>query len=379
MAKLPEHEERMIDFIDWNLSCELLVWLEKKSGRSTPIILLHEKLLECCTQYIEKIGGISDDYFLAEPRHLVKDLISYLNVKKHGNSYEINAIEKHLHNDYGKHFLPIIRLLESESITSLVNNISHNVQATWSSIIEQHELPMDGFSIYLNWLRKNYIKDANFKPKKKPNLFDDEMWNLWMECRDDEYVLDKHIPSDEKKKIVEEWNSISKKNYGLSGVIEGFLYDTDYVNVKLDGQYGHDAYVIYIPKEINEKKFDSLIRDIKTRIFHRRKPINTIRDYLTWYLPTSLRDDVYTRQLVTQKNQIIAYYAALLCDVFYTNRNIPNIGKILPIKVTSLLDAAELSCSYLSDFGFSYSPETIIKNHNKLFNKIMPTFKLNFE
>lgn len=49
MAKLPEHEERMIDFIDWNLCCDLNIWIERKSGRTEPVIALYNELLKCCT------------------------------------------------------------------------------------------------------------------------------------------------------------------------------------------------------------------------------------------------------------------------------------------------------------------------------------------
>lgn len=379
MAKLPEHEERMIDFIDWNLCCDLNIWIERKSGRTEPVIALYNELLKCCTLYTEEVRGTpSHESFLAEPGQLAKDLIIYLNMKYIGNVYEVSAVKKHFRRDYNKHSSQLIKLTESKDVQILINEISDEVKMTWSAIIERQGSSMDGFSIYFNWLRKNYIKDATFSPKTKPKLFDDEMWAWWIKYRNDNSVLDEPIPSKQKEIIVKQWNVTSKRNYGLSGMIEGFLFDTDYTNIQLDDQYGHDAYVIYIPKEVGEERFDSLILDIKSCIFERTKPIETVRNYLTWYLPTSLRNGVYKRQLISQKNQVIAYYAALLCDVFYVEKDKLNAKEIAPVKVTSFMTAAEVACLYLSDYGFEYSPDTIIKVHRKLFNETMPTFVMDF-
>ncbi len=378
MAKLPQHEERMIDFIDWCLCNDLCIWLEHKLNRASAVITLYDELLEICTKYIDKAKGESDDIFHAGPKKLAKDLVIYLNIKCIGNHYEVLAIEQHLHKDYGGYFLDLVNLIESESIKELSSNISNDIEVTWSSLIERPILPMLGFSQYFCWVTENYIKDVHFKPLVKPKMFNDEMWSSWLNCRYNESVLDKEIPQDESNEIIKRWNDASKNNYGLSGMIQGFLFDADSTDIILDGQNVRDTYVIYLPKEIDEERFDSLMRDIKTRIFERNKKIKTIRDYLTWYLPTSLRNGIYKRQLVTQKNQIIAYCAALLCDIFYTNRDAYNASGKSSVEVTSFITAAEVACLYLEDYGFEYSPDTVIKYHRRLFNKITPGFKMSF-
>ncbi|HBV2978048.1 TPA: hypothetical protein MDT17_005453, partial [Klebsiella pneumoniae] len=187
------------------------------------------------------------------------------------------------------------------------------------------------------------------------------------------------IPQEEAKVIIEKWNKTTKNNYGLSGIVAGFLRDADEEPISINNELIDNAFIINIPKEIDESRFNSVICDIRTLLFTRQKPLHTIKDYLTHYLPTSVRGELYKRQILEQRNQFLGYFTAMLCDRMYHYRKQINEGLEIHPKITSYNTAAVHANEYMKDYGIIYGTDSILKMRRKLIVDIIPQLRENFK
>ncbi|PMM61306.1 hypothetical protein [Vibrio lentus] len=377
---LKTYEVKMLDYMDWQLSCDLLVWDEIKSGRASDVLKLHKELVSNMNQYITSIQPAP---FMVdsevEKENIICNILTYLNVMHSGNECELEGVRSHFLKDYGDLYLPLMKSIMTESLANLTKSISKNCRVPWTTIAARAEKSPMGFDIYLDWLWKNYLSDSRFHPTLKPKLFTNEMWETWQANKNNSKVLEKKIPSTEGERVVEQWNEAKKNNYGLSAMTNGFLFDVDDIEVQIDGSKCDSSFIIYLPKKMDEQKFDSIIADVKAQIFEDSKPIETLKDYFTYYLPTTARSGRYKRQILKKRNQIIGNYAALLCDRIYHNKSNINASGKFEQEITSLESSAELACDYLKDCGMTYDSETLLKTRRKLLTDKLPNLKLNFD
>lgn len=380
MALLEPHEISMLNHLDWLLSCDLLVWDELKAGRCDEVINLHKEINKNIALYIYLNPGDSTSAQLENQKDdISKILMDYLYAKKSKASWEVMAIEQHIMKNYSDLVAIINDKIITNSIIGILDKITHHHSIPWTTIISRQIKFSMAFDTYYSWLWGNYIKDALFYPRKRPKLVDTHTWEDWLKVRENESSLEEKIPQEEAKVIIEKWNKTTKNNYGLSGIVAGFLRDADEEPISINNELIDNAFIINIPKEIDESRFNSVICDIRTLLFTRQKPLHTIKDYLTHYLPTSVRGEFYKRQILEQRNQFLGYFTAMLCDRMYHYRKQINEGLEIHPKITSYNTAAVHANEYMKDYGIIYGTDSILKMRRKLIVDIIPQLRENFK
>lgn len=330
--------------------------------------------------YIELNQNNSISIILKNNKKSITDsFLHYINIMKSGSEWEISGVEDHLIKDFHSSFFALKKIIITDSVTVLANKISSDCILPWSTIISRIKKYSVAFDTYYSWLWNNYIKDASFYTNIQPKLIDDDTWNNWLTVRDNDSLLDSKITPDEASKIIKQWNETTKRNYGLSALTAGFLCNADNDEIIINNQPIEKSYIINIPKIMDEKRFDTVIGDIKAAIFERNKPLNTLKDYLAYYFPTCIRDERYVRQILEKKNQFIGYFSAMICDRMFHYKDQINENCEIDLKITTYDNAAIHTREYLKGYGITYSEESIVKMRRKLVNETIPRLRKNFK
>ncbi|ENZ0711790.1 hypothetical protein ACGB6O_004168 [Vibrio parahaemolyticus] len=369
MPRIPQHERHMLNYIDQQLTAELAVWRIVKSG-------LFDKVKTLKKSFDSAFDTLRDSSELPikdkNEFQLRTDLFDLLNQHESGNKYEYEGYRRRFFQNYPKEHeitFDYILKMTSDEVRALPQ-----LDQPWSTILNKGEsYPFENLKTYIDWLWYRVISDANFTPNLSKTM-NDEQRKYW---KSSESILSDKVEPEVARKVIKDWNDITDGNLAIGSCIEGFYFDGDQMTTIIEGKTMQDFHIIALPKQMDEAMFDSTMEYIKSSLFKKKIPIETIRDIYTHYLPINIRTKTYKRQIIKNKSMVSMLFVGLFCDRLYETKQVqwkrPQSNNR---RIETLYDAAECVADLFSNLGFQYEMASVV-NARKKFLKILNELNVN--
>jgi len=290
-----------------------------------------------------------------------------------GSKYEYQGYLKGFNQKYPSFPQNNINYI-AQKINAQVRELS-NIDEPWSIILNRSsEYPVKSLRTYMDWLWHKLISDANFSPNRSPEM-NKEQIDYWDNSKS---ILDDLVEPEKAQSTIKNWNDTTEANLSIGACIEGFYFDGDKSNALINDQLMNGYHIIAIPKEIEEPMFDATIEYIKSSIFRKQLPIETVKDIYAHYLPVNLRTDTYKRQVIKNKSMVSTMFVGLFCDRLYETKIVKwKRSATRNQEIKSLNDAASCVADFFTDIGFPYETESVV-NARKKFLKILDGLEVNY-
>ncbi|WP_445946529.1 hypothetical protein [Shewanella sp.] len=359
MPRIPQHERNMLNYIDQQLTAEIAVWRIVKSGWFDKV-----KVLKKAFDSALDMKEISIDLLIkGEDEHRLEiDLFDLLNQRNSGNEYEYEGYRRRFFQNYSKeHEMTFDYIFE---MTRDERSALPKLDQPWITILNKGEdYPFENLKTYIDWLWYRVISDASFTPNLSKTMNDEQKkyWNC------SESILGDKVEPEIARNVIKDWNDITAGNLALGSCIEGFYFDGDKMTTVIEGKTMQGCHIVALPKQIDEAMFDTTLEYVKSYLFKKQIPIETIRDIYTHYLPINIRTKTYKRQVIKNKSMVSMLFVGLFCDRLYETKIVKwKRTHSKNTKIETLHDAAECVAEFFSDIGFQYETESVVNARKKL-------------
>ncbi|MBH0073989.1 hypothetical protein I6F48_00225 [Pseudoalteromonas sp. SWYJ118] len=369
MPRIPQHERNILNYVDQELAAEISVWRIVKRGGVRQVQEI-KKTFDMAFKNIIEQGELLDEAF---KKQLSNDMFDLICIYFIGGEYEYQGYLKKFTQKF-----PSISQSDINYITKKVSGSVKNPSAIsepWSTILKRGlNYPTKSLRNYIDLLWYKLISDANFNPNRSLAM-NEEQTDFW-DCS--KSILDDLVEPDKAQSTIKLWNDTTEANLSIGACIEGFYFDGDKSNAFINNQLMDGYHIIAIPKEIKEPMFDATIEYIKSLIFKKLVPIETVKDIYTHYLPTNLRTNTYKRQVIKNKSMVSTMFVGLFCDRLYETKIVEwKRTETKNQEIKNLHDAAECVAEFFTNIGFPYEVESVV-NARKKFLKILDELDVNY-